>query len=100
MVLPSDSNQIPDIFININLTTFAPPVESKNKKKEVEEEVESNERLGFIRIQGKSLIVSQEQTRPSWHVVQSLQSRKKNIGRLLVNARLVPAAAGIRRQTM
>lgn len=37
LVLPADINQIPDIFININLTTYAPPDLSKKGKKEDEE---------------------------------------------------------------
>jgi len=32
-VLPCEMNQIPDLFININLTTYAAPVVGKNKKK-------------------------------------------------------------------
>lgn len=99
LVLPADVNQIPDIFININLTTYAPPDLSKKGKKE-EEEIESNDRMGFIRLFSKNIIVNQESTRPTWHIVQSVENEKKNIGRLLVNARLVAMPTTFKRQAL
>lgn len=48
----------------------------------------SNERVGFIRLNYKE-IMNPRDNKPKWHVVQSLVSRKKTVGRLLVNARLV-----------
>ena len=90
-VLPEDVNQIPDVFINVNLTTYAPPVEGKKQKKNEEEEIVQNDRIGFIRLNAKSIIVNQESVRPTWHIVQSVENMKKNIGRLLINARLAPA---------
>ena len=60
----------------------------KKKKTDQEEKVISNERVGFIRLSHKE-IMNPRDSKPKWHVVQSLVSRKKTVGRLLANARLV-----------
>ena len=83
--MPEDASQIPDLFINVNITTF--PEETKSKK---DTGKIVNERVGFIRLSYKDILHQKEYLKPKWYVVQSLISRKKTIGRLLVNARLVP----------
>lgn len=56
--------------------------------------------MGFIRLFSKNIIVNQESTRPTWHIVQSVENEKKNIGRLLVNARLVAMPTTFKRQAL
>lgn len=70
MVLPEDRAQIPDLFINVNLTTTE-EADPANKKKKGEVAV-TNRRVGFIRIEAKKIIHTNEQVAPIWYFVKSI----------------------------
>ena len=77
--LPQDINQVPDCFIYLySETTF--PFKAKEK-------------LGFNRIPAKDLI-SKEPSKLTWKSLTSIESAKKTVGLLLMNAQLVPEKDG------
>lgn len=55
ITLPEDPAQTPDLFINVNVTTY--PIENKKQQRERGETIVSNERVGFIRLNYKDLFV-------------------------------------------
>lgn len=64
------------------------------------QEVVSNDRVGFVRLETKRIIVDKEELRPQWHMVTSIENGKKSVGRLLVNARIVAKTQKIKRLTL
>lgn len=88
--LPGDLSQIPHLFINVNVSTYEvqDPSQKKSGKKK-QDTCTHNQRRGFIRVSPRDIVTQKDNKTPQWYVVQSIENRKKTIGRLLVNARLV-----------
>ena len=72
----------------MNITTYPSdydPIKNKDHKGKF-----TNERVGFIRLVPKDIYAENEKdSRPTWHEVHSILSRKKTEGRILINARLL-----------
>ena len=69
--LPYKIDQVPDLFIYLySETTF-----------------KYKEKLGFVRIEAKSLF--NKEAKPDWKTLVSIESAKRDVGELHMNAQLV-----------
>ena len=77
--LPHDIHQVPDVFIYLYTETTFP--------------FKYKEKLGFLRIPAKELL-TKEPEQLTWKPLTSIESAKKTVGLLLMNAQLVPDKGG------